>query len=371
MGKAYDINIIRDYILANDINEQDVEKLENDVDFMISVIKYTKDRNMFRFCSDKVKKNYDFIKFMIFTFKNDLDFICQLSDDFLKQNDDPLIRIELALIMKKLTENSDKSLKYKVIAQAFYYTSIMDIEGYKSTENNSELLNEIGMGFYFIFDNFNSSDIVMEFFGQQFIDNLLLSKEFDLEAVIHKNFDNFESLEKIGIYKYLLNTIAYYDSMLVSYVSIHTNLLENVIEELQRIKINWNKYEILNERNRYSIIIEQVHDYMQEYELECTFTEVEVLYHIGKELGVAEKIKENDYLDEESFQRIFKHMTINLQTMNFISVRHYYNIKRMISNVLEKRVVKDTYDWFDSKQGKQSKKTLTIDFKSAVQKNNN
>ena len=47
-------DLVLDYVYGNDICDYDIEKLENDFDFMLEVLKYTKDSNMYFFCSEEI-----------------------------------------------------------------------------------------------------------------------------------------------------------------------------------------------------------------------------------------------------------------------------------------------------------------------------
>ena len=67
----YSKKVIMDYVCGNDIVGYEIEQLENDHRFMIDVIKYTGDKRIYKLCSDKVKNNPDFVKFLVdfFTWK--------------------------------------------------------------------------------------------------------------------------------------------------------------------------------------------------------------------------------------------------------------------------------------------------------------
>ena len=126
MKRIYDIKLIRDYIEGNDIPEYDIDELENDYEFMISVINYTKDKNMYHLCSEEVKYNYEFVKFMVKKFSQDTTFICTVANDFLKKNKDRLKYIELLLIMRDLTRNKPENDENYV-----FYTNYFCKEGYR------------------------------------------------------------------------------------------------------------------------------------------------------------------------------------------------------------------------------------------------
>ena len=95
----YDNKIVNDYINGNDIDDFNIDDLENDSMFMKKVIVASNDRNFYRLCSDRVKKDYNFIKFVIYKFKEDIEFISKVADEFLDCNDDLLFRNELLIIM--------------------------------------------------------------------------------------------------------------------------------------------------------------------------------------------------------------------------------------------------------------------------------
>ena len=65
MGKKYNSKIIFDYIVGNDLDGYSIDELENDPNFMMDVIKITRDKRMYNLCSDDIKKNCTFVEFLI------------------------------------------------------------------------------------------------------------------------------------------------------------------------------------------------------------------------------------------------------------------------------------------------------------------
>ena len=61
----YNPKLVYNYIMGNDIYPYDIEKLEDDYNFMTSVIVYSKDKNFYNLCSTNLKNNYKFLKFLI------------------------------------------------------------------------------------------------------------------------------------------------------------------------------------------------------------------------------------------------------------------------------------------------------------------
>lgn len=82
MLKNYNKKLVLDYIYGNDIVGYDIDELEEDYEFMIEVIKQTRDKRMYSLCSDNVRKNYDFVSFMMDTFKDDKDFVLGVVDGY-------------------------------------------------------------------------------------------------------------------------------------------------------------------------------------------------------------------------------------------------------------------------------------------------
>ena len=63
--KNIDASLIEKYINGDDLGEYSIEQLENDKDFMTSVINYTNDVKMYSLCSDELKKDYEFVKYLV------------------------------------------------------------------------------------------------------------------------------------------------------------------------------------------------------------------------------------------------------------------------------------------------------------------
>ena len=67
--EKYNKELIMNYINGNDIGDYDLNELEDDKLFMTKVIEFSNDEKMYNFCSDNLKKNYEFIKYIILKFK--------------------------------------------------------------------------------------------------------------------------------------------------------------------------------------------------------------------------------------------------------------------------------------------------------------
>lgn len=87
-NKRYNKKTILDYISGNDIDGFSIEELEDNPNFMADVMEFTADKRMYHFCSDNVKRNHDFVIRIIAKFKDDIDFITQIADNYVVENDE-------------------------------------------------------------------------------------------------------------------------------------------------------------------------------------------------------------------------------------------------------------------------------------------
>ena len=99
--KKYNNQLIMDYINGNDIEDYDLDELENDKLFMTKVIDFSNDEKMYNFCSEKLKKDYEFIKYIILKFRNNIEFITEVADYFLDNTDTDYERTELLIIIQR------------------------------------------------------------------------------------------------------------------------------------------------------------------------------------------------------------------------------------------------------------------------------
>lgn len=366
MGK-YDIKLVMDYVEGNDITGYDIEELENDYKFMRDVIMYTNDKRMYLLSSKNVRSNYDFANFVIDKFKKDINFVCYVADNYIQNSEDIEKRLDLAIKMRDLTKfkNDDLYYTYLIFLNKNYLETGHVIKSIKQkNSDNQDFLNEIGMGFGFVENEYGSSDRVVKFFAEQMVAEILLVYNSKLEKILHQNFDSFDDVEIHGIKNYMLDFIKKYDHNLSEYAASHMEVLNYFKEELDDIKSNWDSFNIANENKRYDLLIDCVQKYMIEHEDDCTFTGLEMLYYVGNELGVAEQIKKHDVLDDEEYEELMNNMLIDKSQMSFIDLKHYYNIREIMLEFLTPKVVDEPGEKYDNYINKEkiSAKVIKYDF---------
>ena len=330
--------LIIDYINGNDVKGYNIEELEEYKEFMMSVISLSNDEKFYNLCGDGIKKDYEFVKYLVLKFKNKLDFICNVADYYLDNTENELERSELIILMNKLTnQNKEKQSKYKLLSEAMFTAKIVQIEMAKIELNDDFASSKIGMGFLIIYDSYNSSKIILDFYATSFIDAIFKEYDIDLESMLHEQFKSAKDIDKRGINNYMLSFISYYDSMLSSYLSTNIELMSNLKSRIQLVQKNWNKYNVNKERIKYNTILDKVHECMEEIGEKVSFSETNILYYIGKKLGIMDQIAKYDVLDEfqlntikeEMSDEFFEKILIATPQDNF----YYKALMRIVSSI--------------------------------------
>lgn len=344
--KKYSKELINKYIKGENIENYQIEELENNKDFMIQVIKETNDKNIYNLSTEKVKKDYEMVKFMVLTYNGDLNFITDIADKYLKETGDSLERIELALIMLDLTlkKDNEKATKYKMIVDTIFSSKRLEIEICKAKQNDDDYSREVGMGFWYMFDLYNSSDIVIKYFAKKTIETIFSEYDINLEQLLHSKFKNAKDIDLQGINNYMINFLGMYDHMLSSYISTHIELLSDFSDKISDVINNWKNYNEREERKRYNGMIEQVHNYMEN--ADSIMTETDILYYVARQLGIDEKLAYYDGISNEIYADIIQGIDIKyldnanddfvtFTINNSIAERKYYlDVKRIMLNSL-------------------------------------
>lgn len=287
--KKIDISLVKKYVNGEDLGEFTIEQLENDKEFMMRVISYTNDIKMYFFCSDKVKQDYEFVKYLVLKFKDNSDFITSVADNYLDNTDTDWESKELSIIMEHVLPRK-LSEKYQVLNEISYFTKRLEIEIVEAKDLKLESM--VGMGFWLIFDQYNGSDIILDYYANNMIGEIIRDNNINFEKMLHTQFKSADKIIEMGINSYIVKFIGYYDSMLSSYVSTHINIIKPIANRIKFIQDNWDKYSYVDESKRYNKMLDMVHEYMSMSN--SSMTDNEVLYYVANELGITEKVKQYD-----------------------------------------------------------------------------
>ena len=362
--EKYNKQLIIDYISGNNIENYDLNELENDRLFMTKVIEYSNDEKMYNFCSDELKQDYEFIKYVILKFRNNIQFITEVADCFLDNTNTDLERTELVIIMDNLTQNNEKNVKYKMLSEVIFSGKRLEIELGKRHLNDENTSNEIGMGFLLIYDSYMSSEIVLNYYATKIIEDIFKEYDIDLERMLHSKFKNANQINEQGLNNYMINFISLYDPMLSSYLCTHLNLLIPLKNKIISIQNNWDKYNDKEEIKKFNLIIERVHDYVMKHD--SMFSEEFLLYHISNSLGISEKMAKYDRISEELYEAIMQNLSDEFVEQTFsVSIEdriHYNNVKKIITSILQGKELDFTDEVLETDKNKSKARILKINF---------
>lgn len=356
--------IITNFINGKDIEEYQIEALENDKDFMKSVIEETNDKNFYNLCSDQVKNDYEMVKYLINKFSSDINFICKVADNYLKNTDDEVNKFELSVTMSKLIKdkNIEKYDEYNSIIDNKYKVKRVEAEIIKEGLRDIQTKNKLGMGFALVLDSYDNKNVI-DTFTKKFISEIFSENNTNLEDMLHQHFNNFEKLDKTEMNNYLISFISKYDSVLATYINSNENIKKELLDEVINVQKKWNICNKLEENKKYNLILDKVHEYMEQESTKSFLSETQLLYYVGKQLGIIEKIAKYDNikpeiaveitnsLDEELIQHIIKESPNDL--------KNYNTIREIVESIIfENKLGK----FSDNKKTSGNKKLLKINF---------
>lgn len=269
----YSKKLVDDYIRNKCLGEFDSGTLENDFEFMKQVFDVSGDPNMYMCCSDELKKNYEMVFYLVNKFKRNEYFINQLCLEYIVNNSEQYQEcLELAIMTNEILERKH-NLKVSDVKNYVYtvYNEIVDDVILSVEEYEKESNENLGLGFLFIYYEFENSQITLDFFSKKLIDEIFFNEQCNFEKSLHKQFKNFEDIKKYGMNRFLINYIRCYDEALSSYVACNINLLENVKREMVTIKINWDKYKDLSEVAKLKIFKEEMEKFIKKSKKESGF----------------------------------------------------------------------------------------------------
>lgn len=350
--KLYNKKTVADYIMGNDIEGFSVDELEDNVEFMMDVLKMTSDKEMYNFCSDKVKNDPEFVSFVIRLFAKDEEFIATIADKFLskiKNNSAPNVEV-LVLMAKLIPKSSPRFLKYGVMLYGLQLEKDTSIVAAKELyKNDPEELSCIGeTGFTLLYDEYQESEIVTDYFAEKAIEKILHTDSAEFEDLFHRLFKSQEELEKVNMRSYLIDYISNLDSELASYISTHIYTLDFALREIETLKNKWNSYGKRIEAKKFSMMFQKIHMYMEENGHNCSYTEDELLYSISNDLGITKEICRNDPSMPSDEQQCEEEMPdisrLENSTMAYDDLVHYNSIREIITKYYNANSLKDLED---------------------------
>lgn len=296
MNYNYDRKIIFNYVNGNDIKGYQIDQLEKDYKFMMDVINYTNDCKIYNLCSEEIKNNYEFVKFLVFKFSSNKKFICEVADYYIKFNNDDLYHFEMNLIMANIIgkTSDDKLLKYQIVTDTFTKTYKKAIKKKLSKEEDINFKKELGMGFIYLQLAFQESKLIVEHIAKSLIQDIFKENEtFNLEGYLHKNFKNKEQLAS-NINKFIIDYIRAHDLYLSDYVVLSLPIISDINESIEKIIKRWDHFEFYYNSKMVDLALYEIYKiYQVEYKEVC-FSESELICYVVTKLNKKELFKEYD-----------------------------------------------------------------------------
>lgn len=325
-------DLLFDYITGNEIDQEILEKLEDNEKFMMAVLKLTNDKKMYMHCSDNLKTKYSFVKFLIEKFNKDIDFVISVSEEFITRGKPTHIEnLEIVVMLSNLYDKTknDDLVGYKFQASVEYEGFIREINKFIDKNENEE--DEYDLGFVFIIDNFEGHPIIMDMFAKNMIDECIYDTEYSLEKVAHGTFETYEQLEEYGTKNFILDYLGSIDYCLKGYVRNNLHLIEPIEKKLKSIKNNWDCFEENLLINQIEFAFREFYNYSEEHNINY----MDLMHEFGKIISnmnlleIFEKnaplemelIKESlndgfdDELDDITRHNFIKHMTCYIEEL--------------------------------------------------------
>ena len=255
----YNKKVVCDYIKGNDIT-YNIEDLENNPKFMLEVIKESQDKRMYNLCYDRVKGNYDLVKYLITNFSDDLNFCDTVFDNYIKNKENDDNDIEFTLIMYNnaySVGNSDLIMKYGICKESAYMLEMAKIERVKSLSSKERFRDEIGLGYFVLQDHYGFNNIILDFFSKRMLDDIFYKNpKLSFEEIIHNNFRKKEDLEKFGINSFIISYVRIFDKYLADHLASNVELIRDVNKDIKKVINRWDSYMKKINDLRYDILLQ-------------------------------------------------------------------------------------------------------------------
>lgn len=358
MSFGYDLKLVYDYIWGNDIEGYSIDELENNPDFMLLVLEKSKDKRMYDLCSDVVKGSYLFVRGVIDLFKDDLDFLSVVVNNYFDtltdaEKEQGTAYAELNILMSNLYGKVVN--EFTVGAAGFYEFERQRAKACINAFEDLTMKEESKEGFVITAVEYEDNPIIVDFVARRMINSALYNGRFDnLEYLVHRRFKSISDLENYGELRFLQDCISSYDCSLATYVfdqsksEMFDTFLGQALKEVSGIKYRWPVY--MNRVNSWRINVFQydMNRYMLENDYFGNLSYQDVASYVAHKLGVKEVFKKYDqeFLDNYD-DRKYRILDTN-------DVRCLNNGLELANKLFSVDVINDNYDDYDVGGSKKS-----------------
>ena len=303
-----------DYITGADIDN--VLELEDNYMFMLDVLKYSKDKKMYDFCSLNVKLNYEFVKGLISIFPTDyefldmavskyisnkLDFIDSIDSEF--TNIDAIHSQELIILMNNMFFTTDDINKYMVKALAIFECVYIKLQIAIEEAKKSYNFKNLGCGFAIIEEDYKDSRIMLDFMAKNMLRRILITDDLSFKDLIYKYYQ--KCIKKQGVFRFICSYVSAYDTDLSDYIAHNFEIAKEYIDAGKKYVANWDNYQrSLNERRIplfYQELVKIISRYLSYGNFDLNYYDVE-MYIINK-IGLNKIIPVDEKLEYTDLRR--------------------------------------------------------------------
>lgn len=293
------IKLLKDYIDGKIIDEETLNALEDDYTFMSTCINQTNDKKLYNLCSENLKNNYEFIKFLMDKFSNDEEYIDKLlmyclKNSKIKNTELNVNLLELFVLALSKVSSNELVIKYKTFLFSVFNCELIVVRKIISDftiEGNTKILDMLMKGFFIIYNDFNSNKVVLDYISKLFLMDIINDNNIDIEELIHKNFLTYNDLNKYGINCFIIDYTKKHDEIFSNYLACNTNIINDVID-LNFIEKHWDIYNKNNEMNNYLKLVDEVHEYFSNNGEFILHGEDATIFFVARKFNILDKIKD-------------------------------------------------------------------------------
>ena len=301
----YSKELIYNYMIGNYI--ENLDELESDKDFLFLVLKESKDISYYSYLDIFYRRNYNVIKYMLLNFKDNFDVYREDADYLLDRLDrDSSEYKEIIILMASIDKNAFNN--YKIYRTSFYAEDRVEVGAVQNSDKEFEEL--IGLGFEVVLSKYEDKPLILDYYAICFLYEIFYEDK-NFEEIVHRNIKDKEKLNKLGNTKFLLDYIGNLDYYLKEYLKEHLYLLDNLSNDLDLVKNNWDNYIKRINEQRVAIVYQVVEQFMETYrgkfyfDIYGTLDKIIRKYHLEGIFELEEEIEEFDLKDNEYLKEKF------------------------------------------------------------------
>lgn len=264
--------IVNDYLNGKikDINK--INDLYNDMEFMKRLLMQTRKIEYYKLCSNELKSNLKFVKFLASMFEDNLNFIFEVFNNYVHiKGERNLELVEVLYKAKEFLDTREKEIDITYTMayrrRMIYYNEYMQdkINSYLD-EFDSTYKNENLFGFNIMKTVFKKYKHAPEYFADYYLSKIFKKRYF--EEYIHDKYKTQDELNADDSIIVLQEFVKFHDLGLYNYCLTHKELLESKLMQLRDVKINFNKYLEDKKEDKAAKFNKELVDYLEKENIE-------------------------------------------------------------------------------------------------------